>query len=371
MRIVCFLTDGYVGNDMAIIDAVRKNADTTRVFSFGIGNSVNRYLLDGMALAGRGEAEFVTLESLADAAVERFEKRLSAPVLTDIEIDWGGLPVQDVFPRRIPDLFAAKPILVHGRLSGDASGAVTLRGKTASGAFEERVSLGSLASSSEKDALASLWARAKVADLMNRDLDAIQRGRFPEELKREIVTLGVEFQLTTQFTSFVAVEELIVTTGGKARTVRVPVEMPDGVSHEGVFGSLPAKMARNMVMAAPMLPTPSPAMEAVDAPDSLTGDSILPDSKLAGALQGLAERVARDGRDGNFSDGRIKVTGYEIEVMVLLQDLSEQTRSQLTELGFVLAQESKTTSLLLGTIDVRKLEKLAELSAVIRIDPLG
>ena len=54
VRFCCFMTDGKVGNEMAIIDAVKQNADTTRVFSFGIGNSVNRYLLDGMARAGRG-----------------------------------------------------------------------------------------------------------------------------------------------------------------------------------------------------------------------------------------------------------------------------------------------------------------------------
>jgi hypothetical protein len=90
IRVVCFMTDGYVGNDMGIIDAVKKNAGTTRVFSFGIGNSVNRFLLDGMAQAGRGEVEYVTLESKAQEAADRFYQRIDAPVLTDVAIDFGN-----------------------------------------------------------------------------------------------------------------------------------------------------------------------------------------------------------------------------------------------------------------------------------------
>ena len=223
LRIVTFLTDGYVGNDMAIIGAIKENAATTRVFGFGIGNSVNRYLLDGMARAGRGEVEYVTLESQGDAAVERFHERLLAPVLTDIEIDWGDLPVADVYPRQIPDLFSAKPIMVHGRLTGSPEGTITLRGLTGAGAYEEQIRVSTPGTPADHDALASLWARAKVDDLMNRDLAAAQRGEFPAELKQQVIDLGIEFRLMTQFTSFVAVEEMTVTVGGQPTTVKVPV----------------------------------------------------------------------------------------------------------------------------------------------------
>ena len=82
LRVVAFMTDGYIGNDYAIIDAVRQHAGTSRVFAFGIGNAVNRFLLDSMAHAGRGAVEYVTLQSQADAAVQRFHQRIQAPVLT-------------------------------------------------------------------------------------------------------------------------------------------------------------------------------------------------------------------------------------------------------------------------------------------------
>ena len=238
IRVVCFMTDGYVGNDMQIIDAVKKNAGTTRVFSFGIGSSVNRYLLDGMAHAGRGEVEYVTLDSKAEAAAERFYKRIDAPVLIDVNLDFGNLPVADVYPKQVPDLFSAKPILVHGRLTGDVKpgATITLRGNTAGGPFERKVQVKAAPHDASHEALASLWARTKVDDLMMRDLAAVQSGTFPEELKNQVTALGVEFKLMTQFTSFVAVEEVTITKGGKATTVAVPVEMPEGVSYEGIFG---------------------------------------------------------------------------------------------------------------------------------------
>jgi len=391
LRIVCFVTDGYVGNDLAIIDAVRRNAATTRVFSFGIGNSVNRYLLDGMAHAGRGEVEYVTLESEAAAAVERFHERVLAPVLTDIDIDWGTLPVAEVYPRQIPDLFSAKPIMVHGRLTGPAAGTIALRGNTGEGGYEEQIEVGLPGRPPDHDALASLWARAKVADLMNRDLAAMQRGQFPEDLRQQIVDLGVEFRLMTQFTSFVAVEEMTVTVGGEPTTITVPVEMPQGVSYEGVFGK-PAEKAYSLIMAAPgggkgapvarVRPAVSlPAPRTAGAPPCLGDrggvvvwnqdeiDLSTPESKLAEPLRGLAEKVEKQGENGNLTVGNLKVVNYRVDVMVFLRDTTPGTLKALENLGFVKTAESKAIRLLIGTIDVRRLEELAKLEVVIRVRP--
>jgi len=249
VRVVCFMTDGYIGNDFEIIDAVKRHAGTARVFSFGIGTSVNRFLLDGMAHAGRGEVEYVTPGSRrqsggsgapgaeASAAARRFAERIASPVLTDVEIDWGGLPVSDVYPRRVPDLFSAKPVMVHGRLSEVKPGVVTLRGRTVGGAFERKIAVSPQESPHRGSALPSLWARAKVGFLMRQDMRGLQRNSFTEELRDEITAIGVEYRLMTQFTSFVAVEEKTAVEDGVPKTIAVPVEMPDGVSHGGVFGT--------------------------------------------------------------------------------------------------------------------------------------
>ncbi len=98
VRIVCFMTDGEVGNDMEIISEVQKHPNA-RVFAFGIGSSVNRFLLDKMAEYGRGEVEYVALNDDGSAAARRFHERVRDPLLTDISVDWNGLPVPDVYPQ--------------------------------------------------------------------------------------------------------------------------------------------------------------------------------------------------------------------------------------------------------------------------------
>jgi Ca-activated chloride channel family protein len=390
MRIVCFMTDGYVGNDFAIIDAVQKYAGTTRVFSFGVGNSVNRFLLDGMAHFGRGEVEYVTLESQAGAAAERFHERILAPVLADIEIDWGDLPVADMYPKRCFDLFSAKPLMIHGRLTGPAEGTITLRGHTGGGDFERIIEVTDPAVPADHNALTSLWARAKVDDLMMQDYGAIQEGEFPEELKAEVTAIGVEFRLMTQFTSFVAVEEMTVTVGGEPTTITVPVEMPDGVSYEGVFGERGAAQAAFYAPTAPMpgakrmkMPTRHRAVSARRMPvsngqpavqeesaDSLFSNGFRPArpaDKLAEPLRGLAAKVASQGRDGNLRVDGLRVIDYKIDVMVYLRSISQETIDALKALGFVQTGESKAVKLLIGTIDVRRLEALAKLDAVTRV----
>jgi Ca-activated chloride channel family protein len=451
IRVVCFMTDGYVGNDMEIIDAVKKNAGTTRVFSFGIGNSVNRFLLDGMAQAGRGEVEYVTLEAKAQEAAERFYRRIDAPVLTDVSIDWGGMGVADVYPKQIPDLFSDKPIIVHGRLTGpgDANKPPTLRGNTAAGKFERKVHVAPApADGAARDALASLWARAKVGDLMFRDLGALQSGNFPEDLKKQITAVGTEFRLMTQFTSFVAVEELTITKGGQPTKIAVPVEMPDGVSYEGIFGerrtgaqtvlarglsasgaryaygggyggmmagrggaangpygnttqlyavapaalpaqAAPAQQQAGQQQAAASGPVPAPRAEKrqreserLQAVSELSDSEAVADraavaappdasAKLAEPLRGLAEKVQKQGKDGNLTAGGVAVTGYKVDVMVYLSDASPKTLEALKKLGFDQSAESKAVRLVIGSIDVRKLLELAKLDAVVSVRPVG
>jgi Ca-activated chloride channel family protein len=400
VRIIGFMTDGYVGNDLEIIAAVREYAGTARVFAFGIGDAVNRFLLDGMAHAGRGEVEYVTLKSQAEGAAERFHERIQAPVLTDIAIDWGTLPVTDVHPKHFPDLFSSKPIMIHGRLAGPAKGSITLRGNTAIGRFERQLEVAVPAKPAPHDALASLWARAKVGNLLMQDYAALQRSEFPETLRKEITTLGVEFHLLTQFTSFVAVEEMRVTVGGEPITIAVPVEMPSGVSYEGVFGEATARSMASLgaalasspsaapmpapqamrrspaassgplhwgggffSQAAPPMPEPEDVASQSD-PDRTAGD------KLAESLRDLATKVAKEGKDGDLTIGKLRVIDYKVDVMISLRDISAETLAELKKLGFTQTGESKTVRLLVGTIDVRQLEALAKVDTVLRVAPL-
>ncbi|MGH9936829.1 MAG: VWA domain-containing protein, partial [Blastocatellia bacterium] len=175
VRIVCFMTDGYVGNDMEIISEVQKHPNA-RVFSFGIGSSVNRFLLDKMAEHGRGEVEYVTLQDDGSAAARRFHERVRNPLLTDIEIDWAGLPVADVYPARIPDLFSAKPLILTGRYTAASRGVIRLRGKSAGQSFVREIPVELPETQAEHDVLATLWARTRIDELMSQDYGGMQNG---------------------------------------------------------------------------------------------------------------------------------------------------------------------------------------------------
>ncbi len=239
MRIALFFTDGYVGNDMAIIDAVRRNAGTTRVFSFGIGNSVNRWLLESMARAGRGEVEFVLLASDADEAVARLSKRIQTPVLTDISLAISdGVDVLDLIPApgAIPDLFDVKPLVIHGRYKNPGKGTVTVSGRTGAGAWQRSVDLDLPQIAPQHDVIATLWARARIDEVMAPHLQAVQQGAAPQPVQDAVVAVGETFSIMSQYTSFVAVEKSRMTIGGQPVLVAVPIEMPEGVSYEGVFG---------------------------------------------------------------------------------------------------------------------------------------
>lgn len=228
IRVVCFMTDGEVGNDFEIISEVQKHGNA-RVFAFGIGSSVNRFLLDKIAEEGRGEVEYVGLNDDGSKAARRFHERVRSPLLTDISIDWAGLPVADVYPKRIPDLFSAKPVVLTGRYTGAGRGAVRLKGKMSGRDFVREIPVELSEAEARHDVLATLWARTRIDDLMRQDYPGVQRGNAHADLKETIMRLGIEYRLMTQFTSFVAVEELVVTDGGEPRRIEVPVELPEGM----------------------------------------------------------------------------------------------------------------------------------------------
>jgi Ca-activated chloride channel homolog len=106
-RFVCFLTDGYIGNESEILQEIHKRLGSSRIFSFGVGSSVNRFLLDSMAKVGRGAVAYLGLEDTGSEIMGKFFERISHPAMSDVKIDWGDLDVRDVYPRRLPDLLLA------------------------------------------------------------------------------------------------------------------------------------------------------------------------------------------------------------------------------------------------------------------------
>ncbi|HEU4385286.1 MAG TPA: VIT domain-containing protein, partial [Anaeromyxobacteraceae bacterium] len=241
LRMVVFCTDGFIGNEEAIVRAVERTRGESRVFGFGIGTSVNRYLIEGVSRAGRGAAEFVGVREPPEEAVTRLFKRLDRPVLTDLLVRFEGGEVRDLEPERLPDLFAGQPLVVVGRSGPRPPRTVLLAGKLGGAPWERRLPIAtrSGAVAPEAPVVGTLWARRRIDGLT----DATPRGADPRAAVEEVVQLGMRFKLVTQWTSFVAVErELLADPGLPLQRIAVPSEMPEGVSFEGLFG--PASLVK-------------------------------------------------------------------------------------------------------------------------------
>lgn len=236
LRVVTFMTDGFVGNDLEVLSLVQELRGTSRWFPFGTGNGVNRFLIDRMARLGGGEAEVVLLDASGETVAAKFWEKIASPVLTDVAVAWEGLDVVDVFPLRHADLWAERPLVIHARYRRGGSGRVVLTGYRQGRPYRQTLDVTLPALDASHAPIASMWARAKVEDLMTQDLGGLQSGTYPTPLEEQIVRVALAHRLLTPFTSFVAVEDRVVNAGGVSRTVRVPVELTDGVRYEGVFG---------------------------------------------------------------------------------------------------------------------------------------
>ena len=227
LRFVCFLTDGYIGNEKEILGEVHQRLGATRIFSLGVGSSVNRYLLDHLAKLGRGAVAYLGLNDDGAKVMDDFLERISHPALSDLRIDWGAMYVTEVFPLRLPDLFVDRPVVVTGRFTGDPAPDVRVIGTAGGRPMELTVPAQLDDAAATHKGLPAVWARMKIADLEDRmSYDA--NGKLPRQIKQ----VALDYGLMSAFTAFVAVDSTRRTKGTGAATVPVAVTVPEGVNYE-------------------------------------------------------------------------------------------------------------------------------------------
>jgi Ca-activated chloride channel homolog len=230
-RSIVLVTDGYISGEKGVFDYIRDHLDQCNVFSFGIGSSVNRYLIEGVAKAGMGEAFVVTQEWEAPALAAKFREYIQSPVLTDIEVRASGFDIYDVHPSHVPDLFAQRPVILFGKWRGPVSGTLELHGKTGQGDYLTRLDVAGVQPDDANRALRYLWARSRIAELSDYGSGDLDAGRISD-----ITSLGLKYNLLTQYTSFIAVREVVRNTQGPAKDVDQPLPLPLGVSDLAVGG---------------------------------------------------------------------------------------------------------------------------------------
>ncbi len=230
-RSIIVITDGYISGEQNVFDLISQNLGTTSFFSFGIGSSVNRYLVDGIAYAGAGESFVVTDAEDASETARRFRTYIQSPILTDINVTYEGFDVYDVEPAAIPTLFAQKPIVLFGKYKGDAEGTITVSGKTGNKDYSQKIAVSDIKTLTDNDAVSYLWARARVERLMDYGYS-----KDNPEVKDEVTQLGLDYSMMTPYTSFIAVIDTIRNPEGKSADVDQPNPLPLGVSNLAVGG---------------------------------------------------------------------------------------------------------------------------------------
>ncbi len=387
-RIVCFMTDGYVGNEAEITKFIHDKGKSVRMFPFGVGNSVNRFLIDSMAREGRGVPEYALLNEDGKKLAQRFYNRVANPVLLDVKPNWNGLPVAEVYPKTVPDVFESGPVVLTGRFTRPVAGELIVRGRSAGKEWSKRVPVDfSRADQKSGAGLPSAWARQKIEDLTNTSPTQTS-GETADDLRAQITNVALDYHLMSQYTSFVAVEPTVVNVGGQQKTVEVPVEMADGVSYEGIFGargdavgslslarsSFANGKATAMAGAAPMMPATAMKFRANIATDGIALNDKETELPTPAQLAQMtpAQRI-KTGRAAKMSGAVAKLAAQtpaaKVTVQLWLAPLAnEAARAQfaakLKELGWTQSAVLTPGKLVLGEISSDQLDAVAALQGV-------
>jgi Ca-activated chloride channel family protein len=234
-RSLVVVTDGYVNVEIEAFDLIRQSLGRANLFAFGIGSDVNRFLVEGMARAGQGEPFIVLNRGEAMEQAERLRQYIVAPVLAKAKLTAHDFEISDVEPLGIPDVFAARPVIVMGKWKGKRGGSLRLEGLGGEGDFVKKIDLAKVRPDNSNEALRYLWARHRIARLSDYE----KLGTDPDRVQ-EITQLGLKYSLLTAYTSFIAVDHVVRNLEpGDAKRVRQPLPLPQGVSDLAVGGEVP------------------------------------------------------------------------------------------------------------------------------------
>ena len=242
-RSIVIITDGYVSNDQEIVSYIIDRMDRANFFSFGIGTSVNDYLIKQIAGCGLGESFIVTDAEDAKESAERFRTYIESPLLTDISISFEDFEVYDVEPSIPSILYAKQPIVLFGKWKGEADGKITISGKSGGQDYIQEIPISNVAVNRKSDAIRYLWARKRLDRITGYG-----SLRNDKTIKDEIVQLGLKYNMVTPYTSFIAVSEVVRNTTGESTDVDQALPLPQRVSNLAVGGGYRAYSEPEMLL---------------------------------------------------------------------------------------------------------------------------
>ncbi|MCG8696678.1 MAG: VWA domain-containing protein [Bacteroidales bacterium] len=228
-RSYVIVTDGYVNVEKEAFDLIRNNCDNANTFSFGIGSSVNRYIIEGMAHMGQSEPLIVLNANAADKKADQFRTYINSPVLTQIKTNYHGFQSYDVEPISIPDVLAERPVIIYGKYKGQAHGKISINGYAGNKKYKQTIDVSKFQPHKSHSAIRYLWARKRI-----QILDDYYQLNYEPKIEQEVTQLGLNYNLMTAYTSFIAIEEDKTVNEQGLTSVKQVLPMPQGVPNSAV-----------------------------------------------------------------------------------------------------------------------------------------
>ncbi len=233
VRQVVFITDGQVGNEDQLLRYIHERLGRSRLFTVGIGASPNSHFMTKAAQFGRGTYTYIGSPAEVGEKMTALFRKLEHPVLTDLAAAWGVRLDVEAWPARVPDLYLGEPIVLLARLGTEPRTDLRVTGRRDAAPWEQTLRLGG---SDDETGIHRLWARKKIAGLMDR----LREGADRDDVRWEVVTVSLEHRLVSAYTSLVAVDVTPTRpAGAPSGTGVVPTNLPAGAEYERIFGKLP------------------------------------------------------------------------------------------------------------------------------------
>jgi Ca-activated chloride channel family protein len=234
-RFVCVLSDGLLGNEPEVLGQLKRKLGDSRIFTVSIGSAPNRALMNAMARMGRGCAATVSVPQDADEVMHLFMERVSSAAMSDLRLEFGNLDEKDVYPKKLPDLFVDRPVVITGRFRGQARPGQTIKVSGRIGENRQTIDVPVVwADPTQSRALPLVWARSRITDLDEETSWGRKAGAGSTQGPNhgEIKDLALRYGLMSAYTSFVAVDCAQPTQGSYGTTVAIPSPMPPGTRYE-------------------------------------------------------------------------------------------------------------------------------------------
>ncbi|MEE8548753.1 MAG: marine proteobacterial sortase target protein, partial [Alphaproteobacteria bacterium] len=240
IRQMVFLTDGAIGNERDLFGIINDRLGDARLFTIGIGSAPNSYFMRKAAEVGRGTFTHIGDVNEVGVRMAALFEKLERPVLTDLVVAWPDGMKAEMWPKRLPDLYAGEPVIFTARAPNatsapapESQGTIVVTGRIGLARWQGTLSL---RGGKATPGVSKLWARDKISGLM----DTLHEGGAANDVRRQVVALGLGHHLVTKYTSLIAVDVTPSRPQGEPlKRRKVPHNLPEGWEYDKVFGGVP------------------------------------------------------------------------------------------------------------------------------------